>query len=448
MGYWKRLISEGRQKVAGEAGYNRALFRVFTEIAEHVRTFKAVGDYSQSGYRGWVLSKYLEKRGYNIVFNNCVELGPGYPKIPFAGVNPPTIDHNNPLIVNFKRHQYQGNNDLETFSRYVKDNQLQGEVGSDLTLSGDICKIPVTLYISQALFLSCDAEEVAAIILHELGHVYFYFRNIVRSLVSNGVADYLASSFMKIEDKSARLKLLRDAEKVMGSSIHNQENLIEEYRKENIYIHVVNDLLLNRPEIVGGEAMANRAWERLADSFVGMHGASDHLATGLFKQEQAGGWLLQHRAYDSFATRWVFDSLQVVALIGASVALGGFSGIVLQAAVMSLGIHLFDTSSTIYDEPEERYQTMRRAMVAQLKDIEGGSGADVAELRARTLAAISTIDELLLHVNDKDNIFTFVQKHWLPSGRKNAAAVAYQHDLESFLVNDLTVLSSKLKGKL
>lgn len=448
MGYWKRLISEGRPRVAGEAGYNRALYKVFTDIAEHVRTFKAVGDYSQAAYRGWALSKYLETRGYNIVFNNCVELGPGYPKIPFAGVNPPTIDHNNPLIVNFKRHQYQGNADLETFSRYVKENYLQGEIGPDLRLSGDICKIPVTLYVSQTLFITSDAEETAAIILHELGHVYYYFRNLMRTLVSNGVADSLANSFMNVEDKTIRLKLLRDAEKITGTKINNQENLVEEYRKEVIYTHVVNDLLLTRHEIVGGEVMANRAWERLADHYVGLHGASDHLATGLFKQETSGGWLLQHRAYDSFATQWVFDSLRVVGLIAGSAALGGFSGIVFQAAVLAMGIHLYDTSSTLYDDPEERYNSMRRVMVAQLKDIEGGTGPDVAAMRKRTLDAISTIDTLLLHVNDKDNIFTYIQKNWFSNGRKNTAAVAYQHDLESYLSNDLTVLSSKLKGKL
>ncbi len=448
MGYWTRLLSEGRLQVAGEAAYNRTLFKVFTEIAEHVRTFKEVGDYSQSAFRGWSLSKFLETRGYNIAFNNCADLGPGYPDIPFAGVNPPTLDKNNPLIVNFRRHQYQGNSDLEVFSRYVKENYLQGEVGTDLTLAGDITKIPVTVYLSRALMEMCDAEEVAAVILHELGHVYFYFRFLMRSLVSNGVADNLANNFMKTEDKTIRLKLIRDAEKITGTRINNQENLVEEYRKEVIYTHVVNDLMLVRESIVGGEAMSNRTWERLADHYVGLHGASSYLATGMYKQEKSMGLLLQHRAYDSFAARWMFDTIVTATLVLSNLALGGFAGIAFEAAIVALGLHLNDPDDTLYDEPVERYNSMRRALVAQLKDIEGGSGAEVLEARRRTLAAIATIDELLTHVNENENIFTFVQKNWMPKGRKSQAVVKYQHDLESYLVNDLTVISSKLKDKI
>ena len=47
MGYWERFLKEGRPIVAGEASQNRQLYQVFLKITEHVRTFKAIGDFSQ-----------------------------------------------------------------------------------------------------------------------------------------------------------------------------------------------------------------------------------------------------------------------------------------------------------------------------------------------------------------------------------------------------------------
>lgn len=446
MGYWNRIAQEGRKTVAQEAKVNRELYKVYLKIVDHVRAFQAAADFSQGAYRAWDLTKYLQGRGYNIVFNNCMELGSTYGRVPFAGVNPPTIDKNNPLIANFKRQMYQGNGDLETFSNYVREHQLQGTVGVDMTLAGDLSKVPVTLYLSAPLFAKLTAEEVAAVMLHELGHVYFYFRYIVRTLVSNGVADMVSREFMKIEDKTQRLKLIKDVEKVTRSTIGNQENLIEDYRKETVYQHVVHEMLLDRDEIVGGEAMAGRTWERLADHYVGLHGASDHLATALYKLETGGGWLFMQRAYVGYAAFYLIEVSSAFILTAA--ALVSPVNAVAIAAGLALGMHLNDTADSIYDEPEERYQTMRRALVARLKDIEQGSGPDTADLRSKTLQSIAVLDELLSKVNDKDDLNAFIQKNWLPSGRRNAAAVAYQHDLEAYLNNDLTVFSSKLKGKL
>lgn len=448
MGYWERFLKEGRPIVAGEASQNRQLYQVFLKIVEHIRTFKAIGDYSQGAYRTWTLSKYLSERGYNINFNNCTELGEGYASLNFAGVNPPRIDKNNPLIVNFKRHMYQGNADLETFGRYVRENQLIGIVGPDLTLGGDISKIPVTVYISPPMFTLLSAEELAAVILHELGHVYFYFRYMVRTLVSSGVADFAARQFLEIEDKTLRLKVLTDIEKVTGGKIKDKEQLVEEYKKEVVYTHVVNDLLLERENIVGGEAMANRTWERLADYYVSLHGASDYLATGLYKQETSMGWAFTNRAYDSWGSWYLLEAVRMTTLTGISVVFPGFGGLVLTGAALAMGLYLNDTNDSLYDDPKERYQTMRRALIARLKDIEGGSGPEVADMRQRCLEGISVLDGVLEKVNDRDTFYTYIIKRWTENGRRNAEAVSYQHDLESYIDNDLSVITSKLKGKL
>ena len=82
-------------------------------------------------------------------------------------------------------------------------------------------------------------------------------------------------------------------------------------------------------------------------------------------------------------------------LTGISVVFPGFGGLVLTGAALAMGLYLNDTTESLYDDPKERYQTMRRALIARLKDIEGGSGPEVADMRQRCLEGISVLDGVL-----------------------------------------------------
>lgn len=450
MGYWQSLISNNtRLLVAGE-GVNRAspLYKFYLELTESFRLFREAGDYSRQAYRNWDIAKIAMKRGYNVVMTRGSEYISDVEKIPFACVMPPQLDRNNPIIANFRRHESRQNRDLEMFSKFVRDNQLQGTVSEDLTLGEDFTKIPFTLSISPAMFRVLDDYELAAGMLHELGHVYFYFRYLMRSLMANGVADHIATKFMETEDREIRIKLLTSAQALTGSKFSDIENLVKENRRENIYVHVVSDVMMVRDEIPGGGGVVNRNWERLADYYVGRHGASDKLATGLYKLDTSVGWLMQNRAYDTFGAHYVVEASRLLILVAANATTSPLGFAIGMGLLTGIGTLLFgDTTENMYDTPEQRYLAMRRCLVEQLNDMKSADPSpETNAALKRNLEGIATIDKLLESVKDKDSLFTFIHKKLFPSGRQNDEVSLYNADLEAFALNDLIVQAAKFKG--
>lgn len=71
--------------------------------------------------------------------------------------------------------------------------------------------MPSPLWLTPKLLTSIDLTdlEVAAIILHEVGHVYYYFRTLMRTVVTNLIADAAANRMMQTEDPTVRLKVVK-----------------------------------------------------------------------------------------------------------------------------------------------------------------------------------------------------------------------------------------------
>ncbi|WP_202979804.1 hypothetical protein, partial [Salmonella enterica] len=203
----------------------------------------------------------------------------------FAGVEPPKLDANNPIIADLQRKMVQGNTDLDVYSKFLKENELNGEFDDkNAKLSGELSKVPSPLWLTPKLLTGIELTdlEVAAIILHEVGHVYYYFRTLMRTVVTNLIADAAANRMMQTEDPTVRLKVVKDVERMLNTKVNQPETICKEMSKENIYMHLVTDILLERPFVTGSEGFANRTWERAADDFAARFGAAPYLASALY----------------------------------------------------------------------------------------------------------------------------------------------------------------------
>ncbi|TRI78521.1 hypothetical protein FG612_024595, partial [Salmonella enterica subsp. enterica serovar Typhimurium] len=209
----------------------------------------------------------------------------GVADVVFAGVEPPKLDANNPIIADLQRKMVQGNTDLDVYSKFLKENELNGEFDDkNAKLSGELSKVPSPLWLTPKLLTGIELTdlEVAAIILHEVGHVYYYFRTLMRTVVTNLIADAAANRMMQTEDPTVRLKVVKDVERMLNTKVNQPETICKEMSKENIYMHLVTDILLERPFVTGSEGFANRTWERAADDFAARFGAAPYLASALY----------------------------------------------------------------------------------------------------------------------------------------------------------------------
>jgi len=449
MGYWsKRAKTAAEYKVVAQESIRFQNKKKLATLAELVETFRLAGDFSPEAYIASGIAEWIsENCGITVLFRNGHEIG--YNLFAFAGVEPPKIDANNPIVSNLHRRFYQGNEDLDIYTKFIKENQLNGEFNDETgKISGDLSKIASPLYMTPPLFeekLDLTSYELAAIILHEVGHVYYYFRTLMRGVVVNMIADAAANQMMKMESDVERLRVVKDVERMLNTKIAQPETIVKEYKKENLYVHLVTATLLERGNLTGGEGFGNRSWERMADDYAARFGAAQELATGLYKLETSSWYIFRNSSYMNYGVHTAIETIYVLWMIGIAVT-GGPLGVLCFGLNALLGTMIADPTTTIYDPPQERFETMRRTLVAELKTVEGKNTKDANAHRARILAGIAQVDELLKSVKDKDNVYSFIQKNILPSGRRETQAVDFQRDVEKYLNNNLTVAMHKLRA--
>lgn len=444
MGHWlKHIQSVAEAKAVATESIGFQNKKKLAELAGIVANFRSAGDFSPAGYNSSSVAAWvLDNIGITILLRNGSEMGMA--NVVFAGVEPPKLDANNPIITNMQRAMVSGNTDLDVYSKFLKENELNGEFDDkNAKVSGDLSKVPSPLYLTPKLLTSIDLSdlEIAAIILHEVGHVYYYFRTLMRTVVTNLIADAAANRMMQTEDPTVRLKVVKDVERMLNTKVNQPETICKATVKENAYMHLVTQVLLERPFVTGAEGFANRTWERAADDFAGRFGAAPYLASALYKIETSRFYLCRSSSYMNYGVHLLLELLDVSMYVAA---VTNPIGIFFATISLSFGLIVNDPRNTIYDPPQERFETMRRNLVEELNTIKGCSTKEANDHRKRILQGIAAIDELLKSVKDKENIFSFIMGTLTPNGRRERAGVDYQRTMERYLSNDLRVASAKL----
>jgi len=445
MGYWSKHAQSVKElkRVAAESIKFQDKKKL-ASLADIVAKFQAAGDFSIAAYDTSGIKEWIQKNhGIGVTFTNGAELG--LESELFAAIQPPQIDANNPIVAQFHRVVYQGNKDLDLYSKFIKDNELNGEFDdNNAVLKGDLSKITSPLYVTPPIFngrAELTAYEIAAIILHEVGHVYYYLRTLMRGVIVNLLADAAANRMMEMDSPQEKLRVVKDVERILDTKINQPETICDSFKKENIYMHLVTQTLLERPNVTGGKGFGNRSWERAADDFSARMGAAPYLASALYKMEMSQWWILRHNSYTNIYTH-LFGELfnMAILIVGATTPFG----IVYASVMVAFGLIINDPENTIYDPPQERFETLRRNLVEELNVLKGLNTKAANEQRQRCLDGIASLDQILKTVKDKDNIYSFIMKTLTPAGRKERAAVDYQRALEGYMSNDLRVASAKM----
>lgn len=446
MGYWSKHAQTVEElKLVAAESIKFQDKKKLAQLAEIVAAFQAAGDYTLTAYDTCGVKEWAQDNcGIGIKLCTGHELGMEHEL--FAAVEPPQLDANNPIVADLSKTVYQGNKDLDLYTKFLKDNELNGEFDdTNAKIKGDLSKITSPLYITPEIFrgrAQLTAYEIAAIILHEIGHVYWYLRTLMRGVVVNLIADAAANRMMEMDSPQEKLRVVKDVERMLNTKINHPETITSEFKKENLYLHLVTQTLLQRPNVTGGRGAGNRVWERAADDFAARFGAAPHLASALYKMEMSNWWILRNNSYTNIYTHLISELLEVSWLIA------GFTnpiGTVFSVISITFGLLINDPGSTIYDPPQERFESLRRNLVEELNTLKGVNTKQANENRERCLKGIAQLDQILKTVKDKDNIYSFLFKTCTAYGRKEVAAVDYQRQLESYMSNDLRIASAKLQ---
>lgn len=346
-----------------------------------------------------------------------------------AYVHIPTVDKNNPLVYNYFK-PYLGSDDFDGLIKNKKLDQVVGWV--DLAhgrLGGAFSQVQHKAVVLRGMFESklVSCEEIAAVMLHELGHLFTYYEFLGHVLTTNIVLHAATQQFFKADDKVRKVRLVHETCKALDVEIDDVESLVECTDKEVFQTVFVRKKILNTRSSLGTPIYDLTATEALADQFAVRMGAGRALATGLDKIMRSYGGGSSYRTTAGHVIATVFN----VALFFF------FSALTFGLFLLILFIN---PAEKTYDPPEARLRRIRNEMMAAIK-----SEKMSAERKAETLLDIKAVDQLLKQVDDKRGLIEMFYTSVLPSGRQQYQQLKFQVELEKLVNNDLFLAHERLK---
>lgn len=443
MGYWKTKFKNGFRMIALES-IDHQMREKIEGLAKEIGKFREAGDFSESAYAKSGIVKYVrETFGISVALKNPISLGVG-PEFPFAAIQPPSLDKNHPLIPNYRR-CIANSNDLLQHTKFTRNRGIVGTVDrANARIGGSFSDILCPLYISEGMLVHLPADkkekefediELAAIIGHELGHVFTYFEKLTDTVVTNMIAAAAANKLMGLYTEKERLEVISEVEKQTGTKFKDKDIIANAADKAQAFTHIVVEVEHSRQNDMGSEAYANRAWERLADDFSARLGCGQELASALVKVQKNDplGWVVD-RSFMPMSAHVAIETAFWMSNVFAATIL---PGVVAMTVLMSYLAS--DPSTSVYDRPEERLNAIRQTMIDQLKWVKTG------DARERILADIDRLDSIMEGIKDKYSLMEMVHLYLTPGGRKDRKAISFHKELESYIFNDLFVASAKHK---
>lgn len=277
-------------------------------------------------------------------------------------------------------------------------------------------------------------REIAAIILHEIGHLFNMYLYL---------GDYVWLNYYLTEGVEALLGTRRTTIKT--------EILDEEWLKENVEPELweafVNDrteattrmVVLSaykkrqRHHITNNPITAQRREEQMADMFPTRLGYGRDLVSALYKLDKQWGGV-----DDSGYTR-VANIMFIAGMIFPVTAIAIIASIALDVLGNALGGHIEDMAGR-YDGSKERLEKIRRDLIQQLKSI------DLDDKRKRLLLEeVKFMEGIIKEYNLNESLYTRISDSLSPSKRKRLSNTRLEENLEALVNNDLFVKAFQLK---
>lgn len=285
-------------------------------------------------------------------------------------------------------------------------------------------------------------REIAAIILHEVGHSYTYYEFADRTDTTNRVLSEL-SDILKEGNPTKITYKFRELAKTMNE----EEDYFDEVANSSNRTIMGVKFFKKYIQTVGKQASnlkySETASEQLADNFAARFGYGRDLITGLDKfslytsDRNTAIYLIN----TLFSVLGVIEtSIILIAVIFVSLPVGAVIGIlVLIINYLNENMYLEGTKNAdyTYDNLFSRYERIKHQVVAQLKD-EVLSKEDTKLI----LKQLSTIDEIINKTRDYTPILTVISDFIFSPNRSAKEQVLLEKSLERLAHNELFTMSA------
>ena len=270
------------------------------------------------------------------------------------------------------------------------------------------------------------AEEIAACILHEVGHVFTYYEYLDRVVTTNQVLAGLARANTNKDLESKKIIISQSARDLVIAP-DDIKKLLETEDNTLTAVILVQSAKNQCISELGASLYDHIGCEQVADQFANRMGAGRAIVTFL----------------DKFITYQIpkpnsFPLNVIVGLMHGYAWLGNVSDFFWN---LLFATFVSDQYVTIYDDPKVRYTRVKHDMVNQLKN-----QLVVGAQRDQILSDIAAIDSVIERTDPA--VLSIVNKltYFFSSSRKKVyESTLLQKELEEFASSNLFIHAAKLK---
>lgn len=269
-------------------------------------------------------------------------------------------------------------------------------------------------------------DEIAAIILHELGHVFTCWQFMSTIAYGGLVIGQTVNNIFLSDNYQTKKIHIQAAEELLGIDfIADHSNWIDT-NKENVEIIMNTRLMRHMRSRTMTGLYDVRNCEQLADTFAAKHGAAVPLARGLDKIFKKYGMYGNPNPFVNILSQTTM-LLKVIM---------PFSGRSLSRILLTLD------QPKRYDDPVDRMAFVRFQLIDDLKRIPSGN----KKLREDITESIKDVTDLMAGVKERKNIFIKIHESFTVNGRSRKQQTDKIKELETLLYNDLFLQSAKFKN--
>jgi hypothetical protein len=354
---------------------------------------------------------------------------------------PPFIDVNSPLMDRFRimgLDSAEGLGDYHlTFKKITSfTKELRGSIDrANGRVSGVFSKILTSVTIGSGLWEKgkLTPEEVAAVCLHEIGHVFTFLECLMQTATMNMVLASANQALAKTTEMEHRLQLVHETAQALDIKVENKESLARPNIKPDAFNAVFLKATMD-PELRSAAGSATydlRSSEFLADQFAARYGAGRALVTGLDKMHRATGG--EHRR--SLAVHIAVQVIYTWAIIANAIAMP-----IIATVVIILMLIFANPEAKVYDDPAERLLRIRNDLVQSLKD-----GGLPAKTREQILKDIEYVDKAREGVVDRRTYFSYLWMAMSSKRRDQFKQMRFQQEIEGLVNNEFFVKAQQFK---
>jgi hypothetical protein len=279
-----------------------------------------------------------------------------------------------------------------------------------------------------------SAEETAAIILHEVGHVFTTYEFVDRAVTTNQVLAGVCRTLDKNITTEQRKVIFTTASNILKMSKDQQEALDKSQDYKQLSVIVLDASIQLSVSELGKNVYDVNSCEQLADQFCNRHGGGRYIVTALDKLNQKFGF--QRYPGGLFFLGWAIAT--VIFIIANIIVIAAYLGAFLTMLfiIMVAGA---SPANEIYDRPLSRFTRIKLDNIERLKN------KDISkDEKLRLIEDNVIIDRCIKVVNDNNEFIEIIAYYLKPSYRNAQKYNNLQKELEKLSSNDLFQASAKL----